>query len=262
MGLVAIHRRLCERDRTPPATAATYLAGWFPGSSAKLVGLGLATAGAGFLVDAAQLHWHVGPDDWPDSIEIGDVPVMVTADHPWASVPNARIAPDPASLIECTIRHLVETVGPLVTACRGLAAVGSVGLWNEIGDSLVLALRQHDGIEVDESMIDVVISASRVAGVPWRSHARVWLVSTRTRPICVGQKGGCCLAHKCPPTEPESHVQTDPDIAAFRARFPPDPGAPRYCSTCSLRDATDCEERQRFWIERRRAADAPTASGD
>jgi len=43
-------------------------------------------------------------------------------------------------------------------------------------------------------------------------------------------------------------------VRAYRERFPSRPDEPRYCSTCSLRDLVDCEDRQRFWLEQERAA--------
>lgn len=251
-GLVALHERLCRRDGTPPATAATYLAGWFAGFAAEIVGLGLATAGAGLLVDPARLRWHLHPDDWPERVEFGEVPVVVPPDHPWAGTAHARIVPDLDAVIELTVRHLVDVVTPVVTSCHGVATVGSAGLWNEVGDGLVMVLRHHVHLEVDESMIDIVNRASRVPGVPWRGHARLWFVPTSSASMCVGQKGGCCLAYKRPRDIAVTTEAVDPAIAAFRERFPDDPDVPRYCGTCSLRSPADCEARQRFWIERRR----------
>lgn len=251
-GLVALHQRMCRRDGTPPATAATYLAGWFAGFAAEIVGLGLATAGAGLLVDPTTLRWHLHADDWPERIELGDAPVVVTPDHPWADTTDARIVPDLDAVVAVTVRHLVHELTPIVTACHGLAKVGSAGLWNEVGDGLVMVLRHHDHLEVDGSMIDIVTRAAHVSGVPWRSHARLWFAPGSAGPVCVGQKGGCCLAYKRPRDEAVASETDTPDLTAFRERFPDDPDVPRYCGTCSQRDPADCEARQLFWIERRR----------
>jgi hypothetical protein len=55
------------------------------------------------------------------------------------------------------------------------------------------------------------------------------------------------------PAEPDP----EPDLLddrerAYRERFPP--REPRYCSTCSLRDVADCEDRQRFWLQQERVS--------
>jgi hypothetical protein len=66
--------------------------------------------------------------------------------------------------------------------------------------------------------------------------------------------GGCCLAYQCPPdAEPDAEPADDRE-RAYRERFPVRPDEPRYCSTCSLRDLTDCEDRQLFWLLQERAA--------
>jgi hypothetical protein len=79
------------------------------------------------------------------------------------------------------------------------------------------------------------------------------VATTPDGPAYLGRKGGCCLAYQCP-TEPEPDPGTlDDRERAHHERFPPHPDRPRYCSTCSLRDLDDCEERQLFWLQQERA---------
>lgn len=55
---------------TPPAAAATSLAGWTAGSLTDAVGFALATAAAGFLADVSHTRWHQHLDGWMDRVEL------------------------------------------------------------------------------------------------------------------------------------------------------------------------------------------------
>ncbi len=70
---------------------------------------------------------------------------------------------------------------------------------------------------------------------------------------------GCCLASRCLLEEPDEPLTGRP--RAYRERFPPRPDEPRYCSTCSLRDLSGCEERPLFRLAQERAAH-PGPAGD
>lgn len=252
--LHGLHRHLVEHDRTPPATAAMYLAGWFAGYTAEIVGLALATAQAGFLVDPAQLRWQLHADGWPERIELGDVDVVVPPRHAWLATPRVTEVTSFDVVLRRTVDQMVSVVTPIVHGCHSLTRVGLAGLWNEVGDGLVMVLRHFDELDVDASMLDTVNAAARLQGVPWRAHADLRIVETPWGQACVGRKGGCCLAYKRPDTD---HDDEDvDDIVEFRRRFPSSPGEPQYCGTCSFRERDEAEARQLFWFElaRRRLA--------
>jgi hypothetical protein len=262
--LPALHRQLCDSEHTPRATAAMYLAGWLAGYTAEVVGLALATARAGFLVDPTELRWHLHPDGWPERIELGTVEVLVAADHAWAGVTGVTVAESFDDVVRRTVERLVDAVTPIIDGCRRVARVGLTGLWNEVGDGLVMVLRHHDDrLHIDDDMLATVNAAARLDGVPWRAHAELRVVDTAWGRACVGRKGGCCLAYKRPiATFEHDDSDPDPDVAEFRQRFPLDATTPYYCGTCSLRDRDDAEARQLFWFElsRRRHAQPATAT--
>ena len=257
--LTALHQQLLDRRAVPPATGATYLAGWFPGLAAEIVGLALATARAGLLVDFDTMRWHTHPDGWPQRMEIGDVLVVVTADHPWSGHAGVEVVESIETVQRRTVDALVGAVEPLIQVCRHLANVGTNGLWNEVGDGLVMVLTHFDDLVLGDDSLGIVTAASRLPGLPWRAHADLRIVDTPCGAVCVGQKGGCCLAYKVPVatiTGNDDHhdEELDDDSRAFRARFPLVPDQLHYCQTCSLRDRDDAEARQIFWFERRRIA--------
>jgi hypothetical protein len=248
--LRSLHDRLHSQERAPGATAATYLAGWFPGLAAEVVGLALATAGAGLLLRLEDLRWQLHPDGWPDRLEAGTIDVVVAAGHPWADLDGVTVVAAPDEVASRAVHALVTAVTPLIDACHGLARVGRAGLWNEVGDGLVMAVRHDGSHHVEQAMIDTVHAASRLPGAPWRAHAQLRMVQTPWGTTCVGQKGGCCLAYKRPAAAFDAHDDpADADTAEFRRRFPQQPDEPRYCGTCSLRDRADAEARQLFWFE-------------
>lgn len=245
--LAAMHARLVGR-RVPDATAATYLCAWYGGPLAELVGAGLATARAAVAVELSSVRWRIADETWADRVNPGTLRMTVAADHPWAGMPGVEVVPSFDDVARIATLHLADTVAPVVEACRRLARVGVAGLWNEIGDACTMAVHRREGLGIDDAMLDVLHRATRTPGVPWRAHARLWLVETPNGTACVGQKGGCCRAYLAPDEEEDDD---DPDVAAFWQRFPRPPGAPLYCGTCSLRDPVEAESRQLFWFERR-----------
>jgi hypothetical protein len=163
-------------------------------------------------------------------------------------MPGVQVVTSVDDVARIAMLHLVDTVAPVVEACRRLARVGAAGLWNEIGDACTMAVHRREGLGIDDAMLDVLHRTTRTPDAPWRAHARLWLVETPSGTACVGQKGGCCRAYLAPDEEEDDD---DPDVAAFWQRFPRPPGAPLYCGTCSLRDPAEAEARQLFWFERR-----------
>lgn len=262
--LLGLHRRLCRRDSIPPATATMYLAGWFAGYTAEIVGLALATAGAGFVVDPARLRWHLHADGWPERVELDATEVLVAAGHPWAGQPGVTVVESADVVLRITVRRLVTAVVPIIDGCHRLARVGRTGLWNEVGDGLVMVLRHHgERLAVDDDMLAAVTAAAHLDGVPWRAHAELRLVDTEWGAACVGRKGGCCLAYQRP-VEAFEHTDPglDPDVAEFRRRFPLDPATPYYCGTCPRRGRDDAEARQLYWFELARRRMSRPASLD
>lgn len=81
---------------------------------------------------------------------------------------------------------------------------------------------------------------------------QVRVVDTASGPAYLGRKGGCCLAYQLPRAEPDPDEESSQEHRAYLEAFPPEDG-PRYCTTCSLRDLTDCENRQVWWLGRRRS---------
>jgi hypothetical protein len=241
--LVGLHRRVMTRYRAPADTAATYLAGWFAGIVADAVGHCLATAGAGLVVDADEVQFHQHRDGWVDRLSLQGVRAVVTHDHPWAGRPDVVVVDDIASMLGDSVRALVAVVTPLVEACHGLASVGRVGLWNEVGDCLGLAI--DDAAPPDESACALLAAAVAVPGTPWKATPTLRLVDDDTLgPTVVRHKGGCCLAYKC--DEVTGDVEdAGPEVAAYIARFGDD--APHYCNTCRFREVDDSAARQLFW---------------
>lgn len=230
-----LHRVLLAQD-VPPGPAAMYLAGWFAGGLAGCVGYGLATAGTGFVVGPEGVRWHLHPDGWCERIDLDPVRTNVLASHPWAALPGVQLADDAATVVAQAVRAAVETATPIVEACRDLAPVGRVGLWNEVGDALGTALAYQLDLRVTPAMAAVLAAAVRVPGMPWRAKPALRFTDASIGRVHVVQKGGCCLAY----TEP--HAESD------------------YCSTCSFREPGDCDALQVAWMEEqhRERTGAPT----
>jgi hypothetical protein len=241
--LVAAHRRLTA-DGTPGPAAATYLAGWFAGAVADVTGFVLATAGAGLLLDRDTVRLTLHPDGWPERVDPAGH-MVVARDHPWATRRDVAVVEAPEDVVRAAVEALVAVTAPLIEACRGLARVGRVGLWNEVGDRLGAALAFQLDIPVMPAMAQVLEAACSLPGVPWRARPRlVFTSSALLGTVHVAQKGGCCLAHTAPPP-----AAADEAAVVDWQGYADLPGTPRYCSTCSQRPAPDCDARQVRWLE-------------
>lgn len=242
-------------DGTPSQAAATYLAGWFGGGLAEAVGIGLAGAGAGFCADADRIEFDLHADGWPIRIRPGG-PTVVTDGHPWAGAPDVIVVASPDGVVDRTIHTLVAVATPIVAACRALTAVGTAGLWNEVGDSLGGVVAYQRLLPADAEVFALLETAMAWPGVPWKGRARLGVAqSEELGPVAVIQKGGCCLAYTGDHADDELPIEgvavdISPEQQAWIERFPADLGAPRYCSTCAFREADDCDARQVFWLER------------
>jgi hypothetical protein len=245
--LVAAHRRLTAAG-TPAPAAATYLAGWYAGALADATGFVLATAGAGLLLDRKTMRLTVHPGGWPERVEPG-TRVAVARNHPWAKRPEVSVVERPEDVVRAAVEALVAVAAPLVEACRGLARVGRVGLWNEVGDRLGAAVAFQFDVPVTPAMLQILDAAASVPGAPWRARPRLAFASSaQLGTVHVAQKGGCCLAYTVPPLPPDDAARADDERG-----YADLPGVPRYCSTCSLRPAGDCDARQILWLEQEHA---------
>jgi hypothetical protein len=241
-------------DGVPSQTVATYLAGWYAGGVASLVGLGLAAGRAGFCFDAASVRWYVHTAGWVGTIEATPHHVVVDRDHPWGGRAGIVSVDDLDAATSRSVAWMIELVRPIIEACRSLTRVGAVGLWNEVGDALGSVLSYQTAIEPTDDRVAILERAVDVAGRPWRARPRLWFVdSNELGRLHVIQKGGCCLAYR-EPHEPQDadDPSIDAEHRAYLERFPVEPGEPWYCSTCSFREPATVADRQVFWHERHR----------
>ena len=219
--LTAQHERLVATG-TPGPAAAMYLAGWIGGSVAQRVGHRLAVEGVGYLIDRSELRFWMHPGGWPERVELGDCPAV--------GVSGNEIRP--------VVEALVAVCSPLISACRRLARVGRVGLWNEVGDRLAMALAYQTTVSVTPAMLTVLEAAWSVPGAPWRARPRLAFAhSALLGRVHVAQKGGCCLS--------------------YTTRYPD--GSP-YCEHCPFRRPQDCDAAQVAWLEQT-SSQARAASG-
>lgn len=232
--LRALHTRLCVRDGVPPRAAANYLAAWVGGALADAIGFSLATAEAGFVAHPAHVRWRREPEGWIDGIDLGAPQVLVGSGHRWAGQPGVEVVADPAKLRTRTVAALVEVLRPVIDALHGLARVGRVGLWNEVGDGLGMALAFQRRVPALPELVDTLAAAVRTPGAPWRARPSLRIADSHIGAVYVGQKGGCCLAYTRAPDEPQ------------------------YCSTCRFRTPDDCQARQLRWLERQPPTPDPT----
>jgi hypothetical protein len=242
-----IHTRLMAEEGLPARAAATYLAGWIGGALADAIGFALGTAEAGFLVNAGSVRWHQHPHGWMDRVELGEPRVVVAPGHPWSGQPGIDTVGDPQIVRELTVLALVAVVTPIIDFCHSLTRVGRGGLWNEVGDSLGMAVAFRPSIPVEDAVVESLAAAVRAAGAPWRSRPTVRIAEAVTGSVYVAQKGGCCLAYTRASDPPLADDELDASYRAFLERFPPQ--GRRYCTTCSLREFDDCEARQLFWLK-------------
>lgn len=234
-----------RRQGTTPQAAATYVAGWFPGGAGRVVGVALATVGAGLLLTADELTWHVVEDGWPLSGTVGEIAVLVPPGHLWAGQPGVETVPEQEMLVR-TVGALIEFAAPLVEACKSLGKVRRSSLWDEVADGLACAMN-YKPRALDPAAIELLVRAVDLPGTPWKGRPRLGNVeSALLGTVHVAQKGGCCLAFTCP--HPEEHeAELSRRDQAWKDRFPVE--AKRYCTTCKFRDAEDSYARQVFWLE-------------
>lgn len=239
-----LHPTVMSEFAAPPDTAATYLAGWYAGALADVVGYGLATAGAGMVLRPEAVRLHVHPDGWVDRIELASPRAVVPGGHPWSGRPDVDLGDADEMLRRC-VATLIEIVTPIVDGCHGLARVGRVGLWNEVADHLGLAF--DEAVPAVESVRELLLASVAVADVPWRARPSIDIVDDEVLgPTLIRRKGGCCLAYQCDHDAGADEI-ADPDRLAFRERFGADTDSPRYCTTCKFRDPDDSRDRQLFW---------------
>ena len=222
----AVLRELRDRLEgrgAPGPVAATYLAGWFAGSLADVVGFGLVAGDCGFIVAVDEVRWHLHPDGWPTGVDVP--PCAVVPDgHAFAGQPGVEVG-DP---VERGVAALVDACAPIVEECHRLAKVGRAGLWNEVGDALGTALAFQFLVPPTDERVALLAAAVDRPGVPWRARPRLGFApSAQLGRVHVAQKGGCCLYYTRPDADPDD----------------------RYCSTCSRRDPDECDARQVAWLE-------------
>jgi hypothetical protein len=256
--LRSLHDHLVAGGASPRA-AATYLSGWFGGLAATAIGYGLLGSGAGFAVDPAAIRWLVHPNSWTDAVELGDAAVVVPPNHPWSGRQRAIVLDDPAERRERIVAALVDTVRPIVEACHGLARVGKVGLWNEVGDGFAGALVDPSPIPVTEARAVTLRELIGTPRAPWKARAVMHVVETGYGAIVVMQKGGCCLAFTSS-NEDAAAEGLDEEHREYEERFPDEPGAPGYCANCPRRALADCERRQVWWRTRELRREAAKAT--
>ncbi|MGJ7441809.1 hypothetical protein [Aquipuribacter sp. MA13-6] len=252
--LRAAHRRILGDDGGTPQMAAKWLVAWTAGTVADAVGFVLAAGGAGVLADTAPLRWRLHPDGWVDRVSLDGCTVLVTPHHPWAGRDGVEVVADEAEVVTRTVDSLVRSVRPVVDALRGIARVGARSLWAEVADGIGMSTTLQPDLPVREDVVHRLRAALTAPGAPWRVSPTVRTASAPWGPVYLGQKGGCCLAYQRP--SPDEVVPDDADLTdalrEYYARFPPETGTRRVCSTCSLRDPQGCADRQLWWLEQRR----------
>lgn len=246
--LRAVHAWLVADYAATPAAAAKWLVSWVAGELAGAVGFTLAAASAGLLVERAAVRWRVEAGGRPGRVDPGPVVVAVAAGHAWAGMDGVRVVEDPAAQ---AVAALVEVAGPLVEACRRLGRVGRSAAWTEVADGVGTAVLHVPGLPVDQRAVDALRAALDSSGAPWRQRPVVRVADTDLGPLYLGRKAGCCLSYQTPPGPDPDPATLDDETRAYLERFPRRAGEPRYCGTCSLRDAAGCEERQMYWWEQR-----------
>ncbi|WP_380164914.1 hypothetical protein [Jannaschia sp. R86511] len=252
--LRAAHRRILADDGGTAQMAAKWLVGWTAGTVADAVGFVLATGGAGVLADTAPLRWRLHPDGWVDRVSLDGCRVLVAPGHPWAGRDDVEVVADEAELVARTVDSLVRAVRPVVDALRGVARVGARSLWAEVADGIGMSPTYQPDLPVRDDVVARLRAALTAPGAPWRVSPTVRTASAPWGPVYLGQKGGCCLAYQRPQPDvvlPDEAELSD-ELREYYARFPPETGAKRVCTTCSLRDPQGCADRQLWWLGQNR----------
>jgi hypothetical protein len=149
-------------------------------------------------------------------------------------------------LAEVALSCLVAASQGVLEVVRGFAKVGLVALWSEVIDAFALAGTSQGDLPGDPAVLTRLSEAARVPGMPWRKYPELWVAEVGGRGVHVGQKGGCCLAYLCEQV-PDSAL--DEDLQAWRERFPSDPQGRNYCSSCSLLQRSECQDRQLYFVD-------------
>lgn len=253
--MVEAHRKVLAGDGRGGTAqmAAKWVLTWLGGPVAAAVGLALAAGSAGVLVGSGPVRLRLHPDGWVDQVDPAGCVVAVTPEHPWAGQDGVVVVADETELVEVTLDSLVSTLRPVVDAARGLARVGARTLWAEIADELGLATTYRPDLPGRPDVVARLRAAVTAPGAPWRVSPSVRTTSAPWgAQVYVGQKGGCCLAYQRP-TTPVPDDELTRDLREYHARFDRAlPNGRHVCNTCSLRDEAGCDERQLFWLERRR----------
>ncbi|MFT4034593.1 MAG: hypothetical protein QM679_03345 [Patulibacter sp.] len=252
------------RGGTPPKAAAKYLAHGFGALLARAVGYAVVASGASFVVDAG-VCWRIEPDDlYPGTVDLGMPLALVDPTHRWAGLPGTEVVADEGERFARANAAVVTVVAPIIDVLRVLSGLGRAGLWAEVADGYAGWITDQQLIEVTERRIDLLRGLVDADGAPWKTGPQLWTVHTEHGVACCMQKGGCCLHYTEPQhasrggegVEDDDH---DPLLAEFREAFA-EPGAPAYCTCCSLRARTSVQERQLWWFERRRPPGIDDAS--
>ncbi len=171
-----------RKDGTTPQAAATYVAGWFAGGAGRVVGLALATVGAGLLLTPGELTWHVVEDGWPLSGTVGEVAVLVPPGHPWSGQPGVATVPEQEMLVR-TVGALIAFAAPLVEACKGLGTVSRSSLWDEVADGIACAM-SYKPRALDPVAIELLTRAVDLPGTPWKGKPRLGNVESPLLGTC------------------------------------------------------------------------------
>lgn len=216
--------------------------------AAMAISLRQASAAA-LLVRAEQVRFRLHPEGWPDRCDVGPADVAVAVGHPWAHRTDVSVVADDAELARLAVTALTRAVGPLVAAGRALAKVGSAALWAEVVDAFGLPVLHQCDLPVFDEVVARIHEALGAPGRPWRQIPDLRTADTPAGRAYLGRRAGCCLAYLCPEESDTDPADLDERHRAHLERFPERPGDPRYCTTCSMSELADCEQRQVFWLE-------------
>ena len=175
---------------------------------------------------------------------------------------DVLVVADEHEVARLAVQALTAAVEPLVEGCRTLARVGRTSLWAEIADGFGLPLLMQPDLPVDPAAVRRLQSGLRAEGALWRRRPDLRVDHQGHKADYLGRKGGCCLAYQCTDDSAVDLDSLDPQSRAFVERFPTGPREPRFCSTCSLRELKDCEDRQLFWLRGERESRYSTADAE
>lgn len=244
-GLRRLFARTVAEDGVPEEVAAVALAGWHGGVLATHLGLEL-TLGVGVVVEPATLRFHHLDGGGVDAVDSTGGQLVVPIGHPWADELAVATVATFDEVLETTVAAMVSVLDPVLSVIPSIKRVGRVGLWNEVGDSLGMALCAQDELRPTVAAQGILDRAVRSTHRRWKATPTVRIVDGPAAPIAIGRKGGCCLLYRHEP-EPIDPAVLDEVDRRFLERFPVE--RPDYCATCSLRTVADCEARQLYLDE-------------